>query len=51
MSAALRARYRAWYAYQRFLGFEAPDESFSPDFVGLHFWHRLRIRRMHGVLL
>ncbi len=48
MSATLRARYRDWYMHQRFLSLEACDESFSPLFEGIHFWHRLRVRRMYG---
>ncbi len=48
MSAALRARYRRWYFDQRAMSIDASDEDWSPVFEGLHWWHRLRIRRMYG---
>lgn len=51
MSAALRSLYRRWYGHQRLLSVIASDESFSPSPEGLHFWHRMRVRRMYGVRL
>lgn len=47
MSATLRARYRNWWMWQHHYATQYPGE-IAPAAEGLHFWHRLRIRRMYG---
>lgn len=47
MSATLLARYREWCLWQHHYATQYPDE-LGPLPEGLHWWHRLRIRRMYG---